>query len=308
MVAGPPQPGGAITSDAIGAKARGLAFGPDSEAWLLNREAMLLLGAGPRALLLQVAHPAVAEGVDRFSNFREDPWARLASTLRSYLRIVYGSPVAAADEIARLRRLHGPIRGEVRDRDARARGLERFTATDPSLSLWVHATLVDSTIAAYDAWIEPLDRERRERYYAETMPLGLAFGIPPDHLPADIDTFDAYIAGMIAADGPVAPTQTARELARTILHPPLGTIHPSLAPIRPLLDRVPAALYDWTLWPAVGLLPERVRDGYGMAFGRRERAVAAWLVRSWRAWRPILPAGFRQMPQALAADRRVRPD
>ena len=34
-------------------------YGPDSEAWRLNREAMLLLGAGPRALLLQLAHPAV---------------------------------------------------------------------------------------------------------------------------------------------------------------------------------------------------------------------------------------------------------
>jgi hypothetical protein len=28
-------------------------------------------------------------------------------------------------------------------------------------------------------------------------------------------------------------------------------------------------------------------------------------VAGWRLWRPILPAGFRQMPQALAADRRI---
>jgi hypothetical protein len=28
-------------------------------------------------------------------------------------------------------------------------------------------------------------------------------------------------------------------------------------------------------------------------------------VKAWRAWRPILPAGFRQMPPALAADRRL---
>jgi uncharacterized protein (DUF2236 family) len=265
---------------------------------------MLLLGAGPRALLLQVAHPAVAEGVDRFSGFREDPWARLAATIRSYLRIVYGTSETAAGEVARLRRLHGPIRGDVRDSQARARGLARFAATDPDLALWVHATLVDSTIVAYDRWIEPLGRERRERYYAETVPLGLAFGIPPDRLPGDLATFDAYVAGMIAADGPVAPTPTARELARTILHPPLGTIHRALASARPVLDRVPPSLYDWTLWPAVGLLPDRVREGYGITFGPRERVVAAWLLAGWRAWRPLLPPGFRQMPQAIAADRR----
>ena len=55
-------------------------YGPGSESWRLGREAMLLLGAGPRALLLQLAHPLVAEGVDQHSDFRADPWARLAGT------------------------------------------------------------------------------------------------------------------------------------------------------------------------------------------------------------------------------------
>ena len=41
-------------------------YGPASVAWRLNREATLLLGAGPRALLMQIAHPLIAEGVDQF--------------------------------------------------------------------------------------------------------------------------------------------------------------------------------------------------------------------------------------------------
>jgi uncharacterized protein (DUF2236 family) len=282
-----------------------VAFGPGSEAWRLNREAMLLLGAGPRALLLQIAHPAIAEGVDRFSSFRRDPWARLQATLRSYLRIIYGGRGAARAEVARLVRRHRPIRGKARDAEARARGFASYDATDPELGLWVHATLIDSTIVAFDAWIEPFERERRERYYAETVPLGRAFGIPADLLPADLGAFEAYVARMIGPGGPVTPTPTARELSRTILHPPLGTIHPMLGPIRPLLDAIPPALYDWTLWPAVGLLPPRIREGYGIRYGATERAVAAWLVAGWRAWRPVLPEWFRQMPQALAADRRL---
>ena len=56
---------------------------------------MLLLGAGPRALLLQLAHPLVAAGVAEHSDFRADPWRRLDGTLRSYLRIVYGSTPAS---------------------------------------------------------------------------------------------------------------------------------------------------------------------------------------------------------------------
>src|SRR4029078_9272672 len=81
-------------------------YGPDSEAWRLNREAMLLLGAGPRALLLQLAPPPGAAGVDEHSDFRTDPWARLQATLRSYLTIVYGTSTAARAEIRRLDALH----------------------------------------------------------------------------------------------------------------------------------------------------------------------------------------------------------
>ena len=86
-------------------------YGPDSVAWQLNREAFLLLAAGPRALLLQIAHPLVAEGVDQHSDFRSDPWSRLHNTLRSYLTVVYGTTAQARAEIRRLNNLHRDIAG-----------------------------------------------------------------------------------------------------------------------------------------------------------------------------------------------------
>jgi uncharacterized protein (DUF2236 family) len=273
--------GGTGGQDGIG----GL-YGPASEAWRLNREAMLLLGAGPRALLLQIAHPLVAVGVDDHSDFRADPWRRLRATLRSYLAIVYGTTTAARAEIRRLNELHRAIAGS------------GYRARDPELSLWVHATLVDTTIVAHDAWIEPLDRDRRARYYAETVPIGRAFGVPAGLLPADLDAFDGYVRQMLEPDGPVRVSPVARELADAVLHPPLGPVVPALAGLSP-------TAYAWTLWPAVGLLPESVRTEYGLRWGPFERAVAAWLLAGWRAWRPILPPSFRQMPQALAADRRI---
>jgi uncharacterized protein (DUF2236 family) len=277
-------------------------YGPDSEAWRLNREALLLLGAGPRALLLQIAHPLVAEGVDQHSDFRADPWRRLSGTLRSYLRIVYGTTTAARAEIARLNELHRTITGDVRDEAARAQLGGRYAARDPELSLWVHATLVDSTIVAVDAWLEPMSRGRRATYYDETRPIGRAFGIPDRLLPPDLDAFERYVESMLAPSGPVHPTPTARELAGHVLHPPLAPFGPGRTP---LLEALPRPLYDWTLWPAVGLLPQRQRDELGLRWGPMERVVSAWLVGGWRLWRPVLPASVRQMPQALAADRRV---
>ena len=85
-------------------------------------------------------------------------------------------------------------------------------------------------------------------------------------------------------------------------------LRPPLAPLAPWLGGIPAAAYAWTLWPSVGLLPASVREDYGLAWGVRERLVSAWLVAAWRAWRPVLPASFRQMPKALAADRRMARD
>src|SRR5689334_10204234 len=185
---------------AEGSDARGL-YGPGSEAWALNREAMLLLGAGPRALLLQLAHPQVAAGVADHSDFRGDPWTRLDGTLRSYLRIVYGTVTAARAEIRRLNELHRSITGPT------------YRARDPELSLWVHATLVDSTMVVTDAWLEPLSRERRARYYTETLPIGRAFGIPPSLLPPDLDAFGTYVASALSPAGAVRVGDTARDLA-----------------------------------------------------------------------------------------------
>ncbi len=260
-------------------------FGPESEAWRLDREAMLLLGIGPRALLLQLADPGVAAGVDEHSDFREDPWRRLDGTLRSYERIIYGSTSAARGEIRRLNALHRGIRGA------------GYSARDPVLALWVHATLIDSTIVGNDAWLGPLPRERAARFYEETLPIARAFGVPDRILPRDLDAFDDYVAGRLAPGGGVEVGDTARELAYTVLHPPL----PGVLARLPLDPRA----YGWTLWPAIGLLPASVREGYGLTWGTRERLVARWLLAGWRAWNPLLPAWFRQMPQALAADRRV---
>jgi uncharacterized protein (DUF2236 family) len=260
-------------------------YGPDSEAWRLNREAMLLLGAGPRALLLQIAHPAVAAGVNDHSDFRADPWRRLRGTLQSYLAIVYGSTATARAEIRRLNTLHRGIVGP------------GYAARDPELSLWVHATLIESTLAVADAWLGPVDRARRARFYVETRPIGRAFGVPDGQLPADIEAFDAYWAEMLDPSGPVQVGPLARDLADVILRPPLPGVLGRLP--------VPTAFYDWTLWPSVGLLPPSIREAYGLPWDARHRLVSAWLVAGWRAWRPLLPPGFRQMPQALAADRRL---
>ena len=292
-------PGGSLIADA------GL-YGPASEAWRLNREAILLLGAGPRALLLQIAHPLIAEGVDQHSDFRADPWRRLSATLRSYLTIVYADGPTARAEIRRLNALHRGIEGPVRDAVAAAAHGPRYRARDPELALWVHATLIDSTLIAFDAWIQPLGADRRARFYAETRPIGRAFGIPEELLPADIEAFDAYVAGMLAPGGPIRVSPTARELSTFVVRPRLTGAVPDAPWADHVADRIPPGIYAWTLWPGLALLPASVRTDYGFHWGPAERAVARWITAGFRAWRPWLPTACRWMAPARAADRRVR--
>src|SRR5512132_718093 len=86
----------------------------DSVARRINRETFLLLG-GTAALLLQVAHPLVAAGVDAHSDFRRDPFGRLLRTLDTTLTIVFGTTAQARAALRRIDRRHAGVRGAAAD-------------------------------------------------------------------------------------------------------------------------------------------------------------------------------------------------
>jgi uncharacterized protein (DUF2236 family) len=257
----------------------------------------------------------VAEGVAAHSTFKADPWARLTGTLRSYLRIVYGTEAEARGEIRRLNRLHRSIAGPVVDPEAQGRFGGAYAARDPALSLWVHATLIWATLVTVERWLGPVPRDRRARFYAETLVVGRGFGVPEAMLPADLDAFEAYIDAMLGRDGSVHPTATSRDLASAILHPPLapvverGAVATRLGSASPAMARLlrlaPRSAMTPFLQPAVALLPNGLREELGLPWGGAERAVAAWLTATWRLWRPAFRPTMRWFPQALAADARM---
>ena len=268
-------------------------YGPDSEAWRLNRESMLLLGAGP-------ARAAPADRPPLGRGRRQRP-----------LRLPRRPVEAAAGHAVELpaHRLRDDAGGTGGDPAPEPRSTRRSSATgyharDPELSMWVHATLVDSTIVAADAWLEPIDARAPRPFYDETKPIGRAFGIPESLLPADLDAFEAYLDAMLAArrrrpGGAAGARAGADDPAPAT---PRGPGHAPDPDRRLRLDDV----------ARVGLLPPAVRDAYGFPWDTRHRLVSAG---SWPAGGPgtrCCPTSFRQMPQARAADRRIaatrRPD
>ena len=264
-------------------------YGPDSMMWRINREAVLL-GAGPTALLLQIAHPLVAEGVAQHSSFESDPFRRLHGTIRTTMDLVFGDGRAAERAVKRLNRVHAGVRGDVRDREA-TRVAWAYRALDPELLLWVQATLVVTSVRAYGRWVGRLSGAEREQFWQEARAVGVRLGIPLSLSPADWPALDEYWRAMLAADGPIHVTPTARRLSRLIVRPPL-----------PL---VPAPIVDLLALPGLALLPPRLRNEFGIAWDGRRASLTRLETYLLRGWIGALPAPLRSMPQATAAYRRV---
>jgi uncharacterized protein (DUF2236 family) len=257
--------------------------------WRINREGVLLLGGG-RALILQVAHPLVAAGVAEFSNYREDPWGRLYRTLDTTTAIVFGDSETSAEAAARLERIHSRVRGRTSEAGGRYPGGTPYEANDTDLLMWVFATLVDTSILVYDRYVARLSIDERRRYYEEQKRLGEAFGVPRERQPATYADFNDYMDEMIAGDS-IAVTDALRDVVDATLRPSM----PFLA--RPLVEATNLA--------TVGMLPERLRDELGLAWGPgRERLLAASRVML-RGALPLLPRLVREFPPARSADRRV---
>jgi len=245
------------------------------------------LGGGP-AVLLQVAHPLVAAGVVRHSDFRNDLWSRLARTLRALYLIAYGAKEEAERAGAAVQAVHACVRGETETQLGRFPSGTPYSASDPELMLWVHATLVYGSLAAYERFVGTLSQDERERYYHEMSQVARIFGTPASVIPRRLADFRDYFEAQIKGTT-IAVTEPAREVAAVILAARLP------APLRVL---VPAHRLA-----TAGLLPPRLRDEYGLRWTPLHEVALPLAARSIRvATAPLFVAAARIAPApALAA-------
>jgi uncharacterized protein (DUF2236 family) len=240
----------------------------------VNRERVLLVG-GQRALVMQLAHPAVAAGVAEHSDFPNRALERLRRTLDLSLAVIYGSPAEADSATRSIRAVHERVGGSVGDR--------RYRADDPNLLLWVNATLVDTTMVVYERFVRPLSEADRRRYYRESVAAAELFGIPGAVIPKDLDDFRTYLRGML--DGTeLRPTGDSRRLVHDVLRPPL-----------PLPLRPPAAVVRHI---TLALLPERIGAMFGLRSGVRARAATTAAATLSRLALPLTPSVIRDFSAA----------
>ena len=215
-------------------------FPDDSVVRRVNRENVLLLGGG-RALLMQLAHPKVAAGVDEHSDFRTRPMYRLRRTIRLTMAIVFGDRDTALAAARNVNRVHSRVTG----RD--------YRALDPDLLMWVHATLVDSALVTYETFVRRLSASEREEFYQQMNTAAELLGLPPSQVPSTIGDFDDYVAAQIS-NGTVRVGKLARELGKLV--------------VRPRVLRLPGTVFVPFELITAGLLAPDLREQYGLPWGK----------------------------------------
>jgi uncharacterized protein (DUF2236 family) len=249
----------------------------------MHREHVMAL-AGPRALLMQAAHPVAFEGFFAHTGALDEPYERLNRTARIVELVVFGPREQAERATRRVRAMHGSVRGELAVPAGRFPAGTPYTADDPALLLWILATLVDSGLLVYERYVRRLTRAERNAYWRDYRVFGRYFGLEEHELPESIEDFEDYVSDVVHQDLHVTPR--ARELAvEIVMRPPVPLR------LRPLLE---AANFV-----TVGLLPANVRDQYGFRWDPlRGLALRGHTEHARRLLVPLLPGRIRYADRA----------
>jgi len=249
-------------------------FGPGSISWQVYRESAVFLGAG-RAALLQLAHPWVAAALTQHSRVLSDPIARFHNTFRVVFTMVFGTLEQAIRAARHLHGLHARIAGALPEDAGGWRRGSSYEANEIAALRWVHATLIESALMAYECVLPPLDADEREQYYMQSKTLSALFGIPPTALAENWAAFTRYNEQMWES-GELGVNQISRSIAQKISSGAGSWVHPP----------------RWYRALTAAWMPARFRAEFGLDFSRIDRRAAEQALRR-------LPGVYRRFPAAV---------
>ena len=181
--------------------------GPDSVSWRVIGDVSVFVG-GIRALLIQAAHPEVVAGVDDHSRYRDDPLGRLSRTSFYVTSATYGAMPEVIEAIDRVNCAHLGVSGT----SHRGRS---YSASTPELAAWVHNSLTDSFLEAYQHFGGRLSTDHADQFVVEQTRVGEMLGASP--LPTTAGELREWITDHPA----LAPSPGMRAAIRFLQNPPI---------------------------------------------------------------------------------------
>jgi uncharacterized protein (DUF2236 family) len=265
-------------------------FTDDSMLRRVHRERAIAL-SGPRALLMQAAHPLAVTGLLAHSTAMDEPYDRLARTAETMSAIGFG-PREDADRItAHVREMHSRVRGKIKEPVGRFPAGTPYAADQPELLLWVLFTLVDSGVVVYRKYVGAMSRTEEAAYWEDYKVVGELFGLSRSDMPDTLADLDDYRREMLEGDTLLVTDWARRRAREIVLEPPIPWV------AQPLLQTAN--------FITIALLPDRIRDEYGFLplppAAVRKAVVAGGAEYVKRVLIPFLPDRLRLVPAAARA-------
>src|SRR3954470_22919518 len=155
--------------------------------------------SGPRALLVMAAHPVAFAGFFAHTGALDDPYARLMRTATVMDAVAFGTRARADKLTAHVRAMHRTVSGELAEAAGPFPAGTPYRADDPELLLWILAALAESAMLVYDKYVRSLSHDEQNALWQDYRVVGSCFGLRGSEMPADIDAFRAYMAGMYSS-------------------------------------------------------------------------------------------------------------
>ena len=216
-------------------------FGPDSMSWKVFREPVVLLG-GYRAIMLQMAHPAVAQGVEHSSSFRNDVIGRAKRTISAMNSLIFGTKKTALGAAYAMHNVHNNVYGVVPNHIESHWAGKSFRANDPDLINWVGLTTLQTVVVMFERFVRKLEPAEKCQLAKEMQSVALLCGLPKRYHHENLESQDLALENFLQG-GELAVDKIAKGIVQVLFDFTPGSIDARLT---------------------YGLLPERARELYGI--------------------------------------------
>jgi len=208
------------------------------------------------------------------------PFQRLARTAKIQETILLGTREEADKALAVVNRLHERVKGTLPEAAGTHPAGSSYSAFDPELMLWTLAVIADSGRAMYEAMVRPLADAEREDLWQDYVRFGELFGLPRSDVPSSYREFSAWWEERMSSPD-LQATEHGLEMAPLVAfeQPVPGPARGNLVAQNHIIK---------------GTLPPRVREIFGIGWGRAHETGYRAMTAAHRRARRFFPRPIRR--------------
>jgi uncharacterized protein (DUF2236 family) len=245
----------------------------------VHDERLVGLFFGQRALAIGALHPVNYTGTSQSTGGRERPFRRLVRTANDFEAIFFGTRAEADRVLAKVRKLHRRVHGELPEAAGPFPAGTPYSALDPELMLWTVAVTAESALWFYELFVRRLSAWERDAFWLDYVRFGELFGMPREAAPPTYAAFADWWDAKLASGEMHLTDEARRTGAFVALEIPM-----------PWINQPAKRLHDLVM---LGSLPPHVRELYGLSWSPAQARAFPLAVAALRGFRAVAPPMLR---------------